>query len=85
MAFSFLGYGAIYIAPSYVAGVVVSILGISIYTWITPIDEFEEVRNDNLGVALIVGTIIIVITLLTRDGVNLLLESQVPYPTHFIQ
>ena len=82
---SFLGYGAIYIAASYTAGVVVSILGISIYTWITPIDEFEEVKNNNLGVALIVGTIIIVLTLLTRDGVNLLMESQVPYPTHFTQ
>lgn len=85
LIFSFMGYGAIYIAAAYTAGVVVSILGITIYTWITPIDEFEEVRNDNLGVALIVGTIIIVLTLLTRDGVTLLMESQVPYPTHFTQ
>ncbi len=85
LLFSFLGYGAFYIAASYAAGVMVSLLGISIYTWITPLDEFEEVKNNNLGVALIVGTIIIVLTLLTRDGVNLLMESQVPYPTHFTQ
>jgi len=85
LIFSFLGYGAFYIAASYAAGVVVCFLGITIYTWITPIDEFDEIRNNNLGVALIVGTIIIVLTLLTRDGVNLLMESQVPYPTHFTQ
>ena len=60
---SFLGYGAIYIAASYTAGVIVSLLGITIYTWITPIDEFAEVKNNNLGVALIVGTIIIVLTM----------------------
>lgn len=85
LMFSFLGYGAIYIAASYTAGVIVSLLGITIYTWITPLDEFAELKNNNLGVALIVGTIIIVLTMLTRDGVNLLMESQVPYPTHFTQ
>lgn len=85
LLFSFLGYGAFYIAASYTAGVVVSLVGITIYTGLTPIDEFAELKNNNLGVALIVGTIIIVLTLLTRDGVNLLMESQVPYPTHFTQ
>lgn len=82
---SFIGYGAFYIASSYFAGVVVSLVGITIYTGLTPIDEFAEVKNNNLGVALVVGTIIIVLTLLTRDGVNLLMESQIPYPTHFTQ
>ncbi|MCB0491346.1 MAG: DUF350 domain-containing protein [Cyclobacteriaceae bacterium] len=82
---SFIGYGAFYIASSYTAGVVVSLVGITIYTGLTPIDEFAELKNDNLGVALIVGSIIIVLTLLTRDGVNLLMESQIPYPTHFTQ
>ncbi len=85
LIFSFLGYGAIYIASSYAAGVIVSLLGITIYTALTPIDEFAEVKNNNLGVALIVGTIIIVLTMLTRDGVNLLMESQIPYPNHFTE
>lgn len=85
LIFSFLGYGAIYIAASYAAGVVVSLLGITIYTNLTPIDEFAELKNNNVGVALVVGTIIIVLSLLTRDGVNLLIESQVPYPEHFTQ
>ncbi|MEQ9592700.1 MAG: DUF350 domain-containing protein [Cyclobacteriaceae bacterium] len=85
LLFSFLGYGAAYIASAYTAGVVVSLLGITIYASLTPIDEFKELKNDNLGVALVVGAIIIVLTLLTRDGVNLLMESQVPYPTHFTE
>ena len=85
LLFSFVGYGSVYIAASYTAGVVVSLLGITIYTGLTPLDEFAELKNNNLGVALIVGTIIIVLTLLTRDGVNLLMESQIPYPAHFTQ
>lgn len=85
LVFSFLGVGAIYIATAYVAGAVVCWLGVVTYTNLTPIDEFAELKNNNVGVALVVGTIIIVLTLLTRDGVNLLLESQVPYPQHFTQ
>lgn len=85
LLFSFLGYGAIYIAASYTAGVMVCLLGITVYTGITPMDEFAELKNNNVGVAIMVGTIIIVLTLLTRDGVNLLMESQVPYPTHFTE
>lgn len=85
LIFSFLTSGAVYIASSYTAGVLVSLVGIVIYTSLTPIDEFAEIKNNNLGVALVVGTIIIVLTLMTRDGVNLLMESQVPYPDHFTQ
>jgi uncharacterized membrane protein YjfL (UPF0719 family) len=85
LIFSFLGSGAFYIASAYTAGIVVSLLGVSIYTGLTPIDEFAEVKNNNIGVALIVGSIIVVLTLMTRDGVNLLMESQVPYPAHFTE
>lgn len=82
---SFLGYGAIYIAGAYASGVVVCWLGVVIYTNLTPIDEFAELKNNNVGVALVVGTIMIVLTLMTRDGVSLLIESQIPYPAHFTQ
>ncbi|MEJ0032991.1 MAG: DUF350 domain-containing protein [Bacteroidota bacterium] len=80
LALSFLGTGALYIAIAFVAGIVVVFLSVMLYTSITPLDEFAEIRNNNIGVALIVGTIIITLALLTRDGVGLLIESFIPYP-----
>jgi uncharacterized membrane protein YjfL (UPF0719 family) len=83
LALSFLGTGAFYIAVAFVAGVIVCLLSVMLYTWITPLDEFAELRNNNVGVALIVGTITITLALLTRDGVALLIESFIPYPEQF--
>lgn len=83
LALSFIGTGAFYIAVAFIAGIVVCFLSVILYTWITPLDEFAEIRNNNVGVALVVGTITITLALLTRDGVSLLIESFIPYPDQF--
>lgn len=83
LALSFIGTGAFYIAVAFVAGIVVCLLSVMMYTWITPLDEFTELKNNNVGVAIIVGTITITLALLTRDGVSLLIESFIPYPEQF--
>ena len=83
LALTFIGTGALYIAIAFVAGVLISFLSVILYTWITPLDEFAEIRNNNIGVALIVATITITLALLTRDGVSLLIESFIPYPEQF--
>jgi uncharacterized membrane protein YjfL (UPF0719 family) len=83
LALSFVGTGAFYISVAFVAGVIVCLLGVILYTSITPLDEFTELKNNNVGVALIVGTITITLALLTRDGVSLLIESFIPYPEQF--
>ena len=77
---SFIGYGAIYIALAFVVALIVCWLGMVIYNYITPIDEIQELKNNNLAVALVVGSIIITLSLLTHDGVELLIESFIPYP-----
>jgi len=79
----FIGYGGIYIAMAFVFAVVVCVSGIFIYTFITPIDEFAELKNNNISVALIVGSIIITLSLLTNNGVDLLIESFIPYPQQY--
>ena len=83
LAVSFLGTGALYIALAFATGVIICLLSVVIYTSITPLDEFVELKNNNIGVALIVGTIIVTLALLTRDGVGLLIESFIPYPEQF--
>jgi uncharacterized membrane protein YjfL (UPF0719 family) len=83
LALSFVGHGAVYIALAFVAGIVICVSGVAIYTFLTPLDEFRELKNNNIGVAIIVGTIMIVLSMLTRDGVSLLIESFIPYPAQF--
>jgi len=80
---SFIGFGAIYIALAYVVALIVCWLGMIIYNYITPIDEIHELKNNNLTVALVVGSIIITLSLLTHDGVELLIESFIPYPMQY--
>lgn len=80
---TFIITGAGYIAMAFAAGITIVFLSVFIYTAVTPLDEFAEIRNNNIGVALIVGTITITLSLLTRDGVSLFIESFIPYPDQF--
>ena len=46
----------------------------------TDINEFEEIKKNNIAVAILTATIIISISLLVKESLYLLLESFVPYP-----
>jgi uncharacterized membrane protein YjfL (UPF0719 family) len=83
LGFSFFLNGGVYIAVGYLLAVIICFIGVVIYTWITPIDEFTEIKNNNIAVDLVVGSIIITLSLLTHDGVALLIESFIPYPSQF--
>ena len=77
----FLAFGGLYIAIAYIAILSISFLGIYVYTYITPLDELKEIKNNNIGVGLIVSVIIIVLALFAKDGIILVVESLVPYPS----
>ncbi len=83
LALRFITTGGIYIGTAFVAGALICVMGILVYMWLTPVDEFAELKNNNLAVALVVGSIIITLSLLTKDGVALLLESFIPYPEQY--
>lgn len=80
LVISFMGYGAVYIMTAYVVAILVCLLGMLIYNYLTPIDEIQELKNNNIAVALVVGSIIVTLSLMTRGGVELLIESFIPYP-----
>ncbi|MFT6867944.1 MAG: uncharacterized membrane protein YjfL (UPF0719 family) [Cyclobacteriaceae bacterium] len=80
LVYKFIGTGFMYITIAYVAAVLIGLISTFLYSKITPIDEFEEIRNNNVGVAIIVSAILITLTLLTKSGVMLLIEAIVPYP-----
>lgn len=77
---SLIFQGAMFIVIAYGAGLVISISGVVIYSWLTPIDEFSEIKNNNVGVAVICSAIIVTLILMSRDGVVLINESFIPYP-----
>ena len=52
LAFKYVGTGAIYIAIAYSATILIGLISTYLYAKVTPIDEFEEIRKDNVGVAL---------------------------------
>lgn len=80
VAIRFFGVGAIYIAIAYSVAILIGLISTFLYSKLTEIDEFEEIRMNNIGVSIIIGSIIITLSLLTRSGVELLIESIIPYP-----
>ena len=80
LVFKFLAYGCLYIAIAYILSVSISLLGIYVYTYITPLNELKEIKNNNIGVGLTVSTIVIILALFTKGGIILFIESLVPYP-----
>ena len=83
LTIKFLTYGGLYIALAYAFAITICAIGVFMYTFLTPIDEFVELKNNNIAVALIVGSIIITLSLLTNNGVDLLIESFIPYPQQY--
>lgn len=77
---SFILWGGVYIAIAYAFAMLICLTGIFIYSNLTPMDEITEIRNNNIGVGLILGVIIITLIMMSKDGVILIIESLVPYP-----
>ena len=72
MIFIILGY-------SFSAGIVyVAYKTFSILT--KQLDEFDEISKNNIGVALLVAVLTIVIALFTKDPFIIFVESFIPYP-----
>lgn len=74
-------YTSLFVFVILIVITLVNIISIKLFTWMTKnIDEFEEIKKDNVSVAIITATIVIVMTLLVKDSIYLILESFIPYP-----
>ncbi|MFY0686362.1 MAG: DUF350 domain-containing protein [Cyclobacteriaceae bacterium] len=80
LAWKYISQGFIYIGIAYISSLLIGLISTALYARITPIDEFEEIKNNNVGVAIVVSSIIITLTLMSKSGVTLLIESIIPYP-----
>ncbi len=43
---------------------------LKIFTWLTPVDEWGELRNGNLGIAIVMGAVIIAFGLVVGAAIS---------------
>ena len=80
--FKLLKVMMIYLGMAMFFGFLVITIGIFLFTILTRnVNEWKEIRENNTSVALITAVMIIVLTLAIKDGLGLIFESWVPYPT----
>ncbi|MBL1279109.1 MAG: DUF350 domain-containing protein [Fluviicola sp.] len=80
LVLSFLAYGGLYILIAYISAMIVVFLGLFIYSTMTSVSELQELKNNNVGVAIVLVAIIFTLSLITSNGIVLLIESFIPYP-----
>jgi len=74
-------YSGIFLLIIIITIAIVIFIAIKLFTYMTTdINEFEEIKKNNIAVAILTATIIISISLLVKESLYLLLESFVPYP-----
>jgi uncharacterized membrane protein YjfL (UPF0719 family) len=76
-----LKYSGVFIGISSIIIILVIIISINLFTLMTKeIDEFNEIKNNNIAVSIITSVIVISISLMIKDSLYLILDSLVPYP-----
>lgn len=80
LTLSFLAYGGLYIAIAYICSMTVVFLGMYLYASMTSVSELRELKENNIGVAIVLFAIIFTLSLLTSGGISLFIESFIPYP-----
>jgi uncharacterized membrane protein YjfL (UPF0719 family) len=69
-----------FVASTVVASIII-LISFSLFSWLTTgLDEYEEIKNKNIAVAIISGVIILVITKFVAGGMQMVFESFIPYP-----
>lgn len=80
-------YGAGHFALFFLIAAIYSILIVVISLWlftlltsvINKVEEAEEIKNNNLSVGIVTSVVLVVMSILLKDGLALLLESIIPY------
>jgi len=76
-----LKYTGLFLTIIIITIALVIFISIKLFTYMTKsINEFQEIKKNNIAVAILTATIIISISLLVKESMYLLLETFVPYP-----
>jgi uncharacterized membrane protein YjfL (UPF0719 family) len=76
-----LKYTGLFLTIIIITIALVIFISVKLFTYMTKsINEFQEIKKNNIAVAILTATIIISISLLVKESMYLLLETFVPYP-----
>lgn len=76
------GYSGLYLLIGFFVAVGINLVVFFLFSILTKgIDEFKEIKNNNISVAILVVSILLSITLIAKDSIALLISSLFPYPT----
>ncbi len=76
-----VGYSGLYLLIGFVFAIVINSAVFLLFSILTKgVDEFKEIKNNNISVSILVVAILISITLIAKDSIALLVSSFIPYP-----
>lgn len=79
--FEFVKFLFLFLLIGYVLGLLINFIAYKLFTALTTkLDEFDEIANGNVGVAILASVFIIIIAMFSREPFIWLLESMIPYP-----
>ena len=74
-------YSGLYLLIGFITAVFINASVFFLFSMLTKgMDEFKEIKNNNISVAILVVTILISITIILKDSIALLISSLIPYP-----
>ena len=74
-------YSGLYLFIGFIAAIFINVSVFLLFSVLTKgVDEFKEIKNNNISVAILVVAILISITLIVKDSIALLISSIIPYP-----
>ena len=81
MVLEFLKYLGMFLLLGYAFSGAVIFITYKVFTVLTVnLDEYEEIKNNNLGVAALISVLTIVVSLFTQNSFIIFIESFIPYP-----
>lgn len=82
-----LQYSALYLLIGFLASVIINAAVFLLFSLLTRgINEFKEIQENNVSIAVLVSATLVSITLIVKDSIALLVSSMIPYPevTNFL-
>lgn len=74
-------YSGLYLFIGFVMSIFINGATFFLFSILTKgVDEFKEIQNNNISVAILTAAILVSITLIVKDSIALLISALVPYP-----
>ncbi len=74
-------YSGLYLLIGFIVAVFINASVFFLFSMLTTgVNEFKEIKNNNISVAILVVAILISITIILKDSIALLISSLIPYP-----